>query len=393
MAPQTKLTHLGHQTEVSGGTPVNPPVVRASTLAFDTVAELNNRVAAKTQKNYAGYGIYGTQPQFSLDEVLCDLENGERCLTVPSGLAACAAPLLAFVNSGDHILVADSCYGPTRSFCDGFLARFGVETTYYDPLIGGGISALFRENTKLVFMESPGSWTFEVQDVPAIVAACQEKGIRTAIDNTWATPLFCKPLDMGVDLSIHAGTKYIAGHSDLLIGHVIARDEESYWAVRRQSELLGYNTAPDEAYLTLRGLRTMEVRLKRHESNGIELANWLKERPEVARILHPALPDDPGHELWKRDFTGASGLFGVELKPVSEEAVAAMLDSLKLYYMGFSWGGYESLIIPTYPERVRTAVPWKSDGPTIRIHAGLENVEDLKADLVQGFAEMKKISG
>jgi cystathionine beta-lyase len=391
--PQTQLTHLGQDTQVKGGYPINPPVVRASTLAFDSVAALNDRVAAKSQKNYAGYGIYGTQPQFSLDEVLCDLEGGARCITLPSGLVACATVLMAFVESGDHILVTDSVYGPTRSFCNGFLARFGVETTYYDPLIGGDIAKLFRTNTKLVFMESPGSWTFEVQDVPAIVAACKGRGIRTALDNTWATPLFFRPLDIGVNLSVHAGTKYIAGHSDLLIGHVIAGDDDNFQAVRRQSDLLGLNTSPDDSYLALRGLRSLDVRLKRHEANAIGLASWLKTRPEVARVLYPALPDDPGHALWKRDFTGASGLFGLELHPVSDAAVAAFVESLSLYYMGFSWGGYESLIIPTYPERHRTAVAWTAAGPTLRIHAGLENLEDLKADLAQGFDCMKKVTG
>lgn len=297
------------------------------------------------------------------------------------------AALLSFLQQGDHLLMVDSAYGPTRATCNGLLKRFGVETTYYEPGIGAGIAELIRENTRIVFTESPGSLTFEVQDIPAIAAAAHARGAVVLMDNSWASPLFFDPFAHGVDVSIQAATKYIVGHSDAMLG-VITASEQYYERVKQTAGGLGAAPGPDDVYLGLRGLRTIGVRLRQHHQNGLALANWLKDRPEVSRILHPALPGDPGHELWKRDFSGASGLFGLVLEPCSPKALAAMLDGLDLFGMGYSWGGYESLILPTYPEKLRTAHAWNEPGPTLRIHAGLEDVDDLISDLEAGFVRL-----
>jgi cystathionine beta-lyase len=290
------------------------------------------------------------------------------------------------------VLVTDSVYRPTRNFCDSMLGRLGVEVTYYDPLIGEGISALFKPNTKAVWTESPGSQTFEMQDIPAIVGAAKSRGILTMMDNTWATPLYFDSHRFGVDISVQAGTKYYAGHSDVLIGTVSARTPELYATLRRAWGELGIIVAPEDAFLTLRGMRTMAIRLKEQMPAGIEMANWLKSRPEVARVMHPALPDDPGHAIWKRDFTGASSLFAIELAPVSMKAVAAMLDGLSLFGMGASWGGYESLVLPFDCRAYRTATTPGHQGPTVRIHIGLEDLDDLKADLDAGFDRLRAAS-
>jgi cystathionine beta-lyase len=284
--------------------------------------------------------------------------------------------------------MVDAAYRPTRKFCDNVLTRFGIETTYYDPLIGAGIVGLMRPNTKVVYMESPGSLTFEVQDAAAIVAAAHAGGAVAVFDNTWATPLYFKPFDHGIDVSVHAATKYIAGHADAMLGVIVAPDEKTFRVVKSCAVALGNGAAPDDCYLGLRGLRTLAVRLERHEETGLKLARWLKARPEVARILHPALPDDPGHELWKRDFSGANGLFSVVLEPCSDEALAAMLDGMELFGMGFSWGGYESLILPISSDIVRTASEWSEPGPVVRIHAGLEDPDDLIADLERGLKRL-----
>jgi cystathionine beta-lyase len=283
--------------------------------------------------------------------------------------------------------MTDSVYQPVRTFCDRFLKRFGVETTYYDPLAGAGIAALIRPNTRVVYLESPGSLTFEVQDVPAIAEAAHAAGALVIFDNTWATPLCCKPLRLGADVVVHAATKYLVGHSDAMLGVVVA--SAALWRkIKLNGHGMGFAAAPDDCYLALRGLRTLSVRLRRHEASALALARWLALRPEVERLLHPALPGDPGHALWKRDFTGACGLFGVVLKPCPEPALAAMLDGLKLFGMGFSWGGYESLILPAKPAQLRTATQWEAAGPTLRIHAGLEDPQDLIADLEAGFARL-----
>jgi cystathionine beta-lyase len=307
-------------------------------------------------------------------------------------VAAVTAAILAFVKSGDHILMVDNVYGPTRKFCDTLLGRFGVETTYYDPLIGGKITALIRPNTRVVFLESPGSLTFEMQDVPAIAAAAKQAGAVSIMDNTWATPVFFKPLAHGVDVAVQAATKYLGGHSDLMLG-VISMQEAHYGRIRNSLNELGHHAAPDDCYLAQRGLRTLAVRLQRHQETGIALARWLQRQPEVVRVYHPALPDDPGHVLWRRDFTGASGLFSFELKPVPRQALAAMVDGMKLMGMGYSWGGYESLLLPSNPAPMRSATSWKDHGPLLRVHAGLEDPADLIADLEAGFERLHEAAG
>ena len=297
------------------------------------------------------------------------------------------ASLLAFVKSGDHVLMTDSAYGPTRGLAGGLLRRMGIETTFYDPCIGAGIADLMRENTSVVVGESPGSLTFEIQDFPALADAAHARGAMLIVDNTWASPLFCQPLTLGADVSLHACTKYIVGHSDAMLGSVTTT-EAHVEPVRRIFEELGAAPGPDDCYLGLRGLRTLSVRLHRHQETGLALARWLQGRPEVHRVLHPALEDDPGHALWKRDFSGSSSLFGVVLEPVPEPAVDAFLDSLALFGLGYSWGGYESLALPTYPWKLRNATDWDPAYPLLRIYAGLEDPDDLIADLAQGFERM-----
>jgi cysteine-S-conjugate beta-lyase len=382
----TLLTHAGRDPASHFGT-VNPPAYHASTILYPTVKSIGERHKVRFAPGVSTYGRHGTPTTFALEEAVAAVEGGVRAIALPSGAAAVYVAILGFVAAGDHILVADHVYGPTRAFAAGFLKRFGVETTFYDPLIGTGISDLMRENTKVLFMESPGSLTFEVQDVPTLVAAAQARNVTTVIDNTWAAPLFYQPLKSGVDISVVAGTKYICGHSDVMVGFVTC-GEKSFLPVRRVVAELGYAIAPDDCYLALRGLRTAAVRMKQHEKQGLALAHWLKARPEVERVLHPALPEHPGHQFWKRDFTGASGLFGVVLKDYPATAVEAMLDGVELFGMGFSWGGFESLIIPSHPESLRTAKPWHAAGPTLRIHAGLEDIDDLIDDLARGFERL-----
>jgi cystathionine beta-lyase len=308
-----------------------------------------------------------------------------------SGKTAVAQALMTFLQAGDHLLMVDTAYAPTRQLCDRVLARFGVETTYYDPLIGAGIEGLIRPSTKVVFVESPGSLTFEVQDVPAITAVAHAHGAVTMIDNTWGTPLYFKPFEHGVDISIHAATKYIGGHSDLMLG-IVTSTEAVHRQLREGMQECGAYASPDDCYQALRGLRTLSVRLERHQTNALKLASWLRERSEVERMLCPALPDDPGHALWQRDFRGASGLFGMLLKPCPPRAWHAFVEGLELFGLGASWGGYESLILPNHPERYRTATSWDPTFPSIRLHVGLEDPEDLLADLEQGFERLRAAS-
>ena len=384
--PDTLLVSAGRDPHANHGV-VNPPVYHASTIVFPTVAELHESQKRRDPKK-TRYGRHGTPTTFALEEAVAALEGGAQAIAVGSGVAAIAATLSAFVKTGDHLLVVDSAYGPTRRFCETVLKRFGVATTYYDPRIGAGIARLIQPNTRVIFLEAPGSLTFEMQDVPVIAAAARAANVITAMDNTWATPLFFKPLAHGVDISILSATKYIAGHSDLMMG-LITTTAATYLPVRRAVEDFGGAVGPDDCYLALRGLRTLSVRLQRHQETGLALARWLQGRPEVARVLHPALSGDAGHALWRRDFTGASGLFAIELKPVPEPAVEAMLNGLELFGMGYSWGGFESLILPADPRPYRTAVPWTAAGPLIRIHAGLEDPEDLMADLDAGFTRLR----
>jgi cystathionine beta-lyase len=386
---ETRLSHLGRDLPTKGGRPVNPPIVRASTILFDTSESFLERGQHRLELGYTTYGLRGTETQFAFEEVVANLEGGYGASTVPSGLAAITATMLAVLKSGDHALVADTVYQPTRAFCDRILTRYGIDITYYDPNIGADIDALIQSNTKLIFMESPGSLTFEVQDVPAIVEIAQKHEILTAIDNTWATPLYFRPLDLGVDISIQAGTKYIVGHSDALIGSITCRERDLHELVRDDMMRFGFAVSAEDAFLALRGLRSLEVRLQRHYASGVAVASWLSERPEVARVFYPALPDDPGHALWKRDFTGASSLFGFELRPVPQEAAFEMIDNLELFGIGASWGGFESLVQPTRPARSRSATRWDAEGPTVRLHIGLEAVDDLIADLDNGFDRLR----
>jgi cysteine-S-conjugate beta-lyase len=316
--------------------------------------------------------------------------EGPQCAGVsllPSGLAAISAALLAVVHAGDHILVTDSAYQPTRNFCEQVLKRLGVTTTYFDPLIGAKIADLLQPNTRLVYLESPGSLTFEMQDTAAIAKVAHDKGALVVMDNTWATPLYFRPLDHGVDLVVQAGTKYIGGHSDVMLG-TISANSLTVAHLKNSVRLLGLCEGPDDVYLGLRGVRTLAIRLDRHYQSGLAIGRWLEQRPEVSRMLHPAMPSHPGHAIWKRDFTGASGLFSMVLKPVPQKAVYAFLDTLELFGIGASWGGYESLAIPFDCAPVRTATRWEPGGPTVRFHIGLESVDDLIADLERGFAAL-----
>jgi len=386
----TLLAHAGRNPEANHGV-VNPPVYHASTIIHPTVAAMEAAQKNRYAPNQVTYGRHGTPTTFALEEAVAAIEGGARAVALCSGMAACAAALLAYLGSGDHLLMVDSVYGPVRNFCSGFLKRFGVETTFYDPMIGAGIAALFRPNTRIVYLESPGSLTFEVQDVPALIKAAKAHGITAMLDNTWAAPLFFKPLALGVDVSIISATKYIVGHSDAMMGIAVCT-AESFLPVRSAASDFGNHAAPDDCYLALRGLRTAGVRMRQHQEQGLALAKFLAGRKEVEKVLHPALPGHPGHEFWKRDFTGSSGLFGVILRRgIHKRAVDAMLDGMELFSMGASWGGFESLILPTHPERLRSAVAWDT-GPVLRLHAGLEDLDDLIDDLDRGFARLNAAS-
>jgi cystathionine beta-lyase len=362
---------------------VNTPVWRASTILFDSVAEL--RAATRKPDDGLFYGRRGTPSQWSLAEALTELEPGAGgTLLYPSGVAAIAATLLALLVPGDELLMVDSAYEPTRALCGGLLRRMGIRTRFYDPGVGAGIAELIGPDTKLIFLESPGSLTFEVQDVPAIVAVARERGLLTAIDNTWATPLLFPALSHGVDVSILACTKYVVGHSDAMMGSATTTPA-LYPRLRQTAMALGQSISADDAFLALRGLRTLEVRLRRHEESALWVARWLAEQPQVARVLHPALPDFPGHALWARDFVGASGLFSFMLRGGDDAARAALINGLRHFGIGFSWGGYESLALPVDPHALRTATSWQAEGPLVRLHIGLEDPDDLIEDLRLGL--------
>jgi cysteine-S-conjugate beta-lyase len=384
LRPDTRLVTGGRDPFAYHGF-VNPPVYHASTVLYPNAEDL---VAHRARYQY---GRRGTPTSEALEGAIQAIE-GPGCAGVallPSGLAAISTALLAVLRSGEHLLVTDSAYRPTRTFCDGVLARLGVETTYYDPLVGPDIARLFRPNTRAVFLEAPGSQSFEMQDVPAIAAVARERGATVLMDNTWATPLFFQAFAKGVDLSIQAGTKYIGGHSDVMLGTVSA-NARLLPRLKETVATMGLCVGPDDMYLGLRGLRTLSVRLERHQQSALMISRWLRDRPEVLRVLNPALEDDPGHGIWRRDFTGASGLFSVMLRPASESAVHALLNALELFGMGFSWGGYESLVILFDCASYRTATRWAPGGPTLRFHIGLEDPRDLIADLERGFAAMAK---
>ncbi|MDR3467030.1 MAG: cystathionine beta-lyase [Xanthobacteraceae bacterium] len=380
LSPATRLVTSGRDTEAQKGF-VNPPVVHGSTVLYASAEDLH------AHRGEYQYGRHGTPTTRALQKALTDLE-GPQCRGVglaPSGLAAISTALLATLKAGDHLLVCDNVYRPTRLFCDGLLRRYGIATTYFDPLIGERIAELFTPATRAVMVEAPGSQSFEMPDVRAIAEVAHARDALVIDDNTWATPLFRRALDQGVDISIQAATKYIGGHSDIMFG-TIAANARAWPAISEGIRLLGVCAGPDDVFLALRGLRTLGVRLAQHQTAGLAIARWLEARPEVARVLHPALDGDPGHALWTRDFTGASGLFGVVLKPAPAAAVDAFLDAVSLFGMGYSWGGFESLVIPFDCSSYRTATTWAPGGPTLRFHVGLEDVEDLKADLDRGFA-------
>lgn len=382
LQPATRLVVAGRDTAANHGF-VNPPVHHVSTVLYPTAEDFLARRARYL------YGRRGTPTSEALENALRALE-GPDCAGVallPSGLAAISTALLAVLAAGDHLLVTDSAYQPTRKFCDGVLPRYGITTTYYDPLIGGDIAALIQPNTRAVFVESPGSLSFEIQDVPAIAAVAHARGALVLMDNTWASPLYFRAFDKGVDLSIQAATKYIGGHSDLMLGTVSAT-EAAWQRLSDTVHAFGLCVGPDDIYLGLRGLRTMGVRLAQHHQAGLRVARWLEQRPEIARVLHPALESHPGHAIWRRDFLGASGLFSIVFKPVAQAAVNAFLDELTLFGIGASWGGFESLAIPFDCAPIRTATRWAPGGPTVRIHIGLESVDDLIGDLERGFAAL-----
>jgi cystathionine beta-lyase len=380
LEPETALVTSGRDTKAQKGF-VNPPVVHGSTVLYPTAEDLH------AHRGEFQYGRHGTPTTRALQDALMALE-GPNCAGVglaPSGLAAISTTLLAVLKAGDHLLVCDNSYRPTRNFCNGLLARYGVETTYYDPMIGAGIAGLFKPNTKAVVVEAPGSQSFEMPDIPAISAVAHDKGALVIDDNTWATPLFHRSLDQGVDISMQAATKYIGGHSDIMFG-TISANAKAWPKIAETIKLLGVCAGPDDVFLALRGLRTLSIRLAQHQRSALDMARWLATRPEVGRVLHPGLESDPGHAIWKRDFTGASGLFSIVLKPAPQKTVDTLLDTVKLFGMGFSWGGFESLIIPFDCSDYRTATKWLPGGPTLRLHIGLEHVDDLKADLERGFA-------
>lgn len=387
MKLRTRLAQRGRRARAQPGT-VNLPVTRASTVTFPSLAEMESvQRRFEADEVVPTYGIVNMPLRAAFEELMVEIEGGHRAVTLPSGLAAVAVALMACVKSGDHVLVTDSCYGPTRRFCQRTLARYGVETTFYDPAIGAGIAELMKPNTRVVYLESPGSLTFEVQDFPAIARVARERGAAVLHDNTWATGVFFRSFDHGADLVIQAATKYPGGHSDVLLGAVVA--SEAWWPrLRDMSRDFGQTAGPDDLFLAIRGIRTLETRLRQHERSALHVAQWLRTQPGVKRVLHPALPDDPGHALWKRDFLGATGLFGVELAPCGREKLAAFVQGLDCFAIGYSWGGYESLIVPAHVERMRTARPW-TGGPLVRLHIGLEDPEDLCADLGRGLERMR----
>ncbi len=382
----TRLAHGGRATNDHYGF-INTPVYRGSTVLFENTAALKARSSKYT------YGIHGTPTTDSLAELLTELEGGEGTVLAPSGMASITTSLLALVEAGDHVLITDSVYRPTRHFADNMLTAIGIEIEYYDPLIGADISQLFKENTRVLFLEAPGSQTMEMQDIPALVGAAKahrgQRELYTILDNTWATALFFRALDFGVDITLQAGTKYVGGHSDIMLGATTA-NERTWPLLKKGHSALGMCPGSEEVYLALRGARTMDVRLRQHMASALRIAAWLRDRPEVSEVLHPGLPGAPGHDIWLRDFKGSCGLFSIILEPVDDACVAAFLDELTLFGLGFSWGGFESLAIPFDPHGYRSATKWRAKGPAIRFHIGLEDPDDLIADLQSGLSSLAR---
>lgn len=384
---ESRIVHAGRHPERFDGV-VNPPVFRASTVLAPTVEALHALHPHRFEKTY--YGRYGTPTTFALEEAVAELEGGEKCVLVGSGLAAITSTLMALLRNGDHLLMVDSVYFPTRAFCDNVLAGLGIRTTYYDPMIGAGLADLMTPETKVVFTESPGSLTFEVQDIPAIAAVAHAQGALVVMDNTWGLLSF-SPFAHGVDVSLQAATKYLVGHSDAMLGTITTADRGLWEKIKTHVSWHGHAVGSEETYLGLRGVRTLAVRLRQQFTAGREIAQWLHQRPEVARVLHPALPSCPGHEVWKRDFTGGCGLFSIELAsregaPLPTAAVHAMLNGYSHFKLGYSWGGFESLVVPATP--CRTTAPLASENPLVRYHVGLEDPQDLIDDLAAGFERL-----
>lgn len=396
MKESTKIIHAGRDPEAQGWM-VNPPIYQTSTIVFPKFADLlyaergysNNDLVEPYELKY---GRYGTQTNFALEQAIAELEGGYNCFVTSSGGAAIATALVAFLKAGDHLLMVDNAYSPTRGFCDKFLKRFGVETTYYDPLIGEGIADLIQDNTKVIFMESPGSLSFEVQDVPAICKVAKERGIKTILDNSWGSGIYFKPFEHGVDISVMAITKYINGHSDVMMGAITIKSESDFLTMYEAFRYMAPNAAPFSSYMAQRGLRTSKIRMDHCSKSALDLAQWLEAREEVLKVLYPALESHESHELWKRDFAGAAGLFTVILnEKYDNDSLAKMLDDLHYFGMGYSWGGYESLILPVDATSIRTATSWDyADKTCLRISVGLEAIEDLKEDLNSGFERLKK---
>ena len=386
--PETLLTH-GGKAAIAGHDFINPPIVRGSTVLHTSVADMKERSRRyrTDETGTVNYGLYGTPTHHALFELLTALEGGYRSWAVPSGLTSCTVVLLAFLRAGDHVLVPDSVYGPTRRFCIDILPRYGVQASFYAPGTGPELEAQFRTNTKLLWLESPGSLTFEMQDVPLLAELARKRGVITAIDNTWATPLYFQPIKCGVDVSVHAATKYICGHSDMLMGTITCTQQA--WAPLRQMVFgMGLIVSPEDAYVALRGLRSLAVRLRQHRATAERLIEWMLAQPEVERILYPALESDPGYRLWKRDMSGATGLFGIVLKEgAGGGRLNALVDAVQTFGRGYSWGGYESLLVPVYPER--SVEPFAAEGRLFRISAGLEDPNDLIDDLERGFTALR----
>lgn len=382
LGDRTRLVHAGRDPAEQHGF-VNTPIYRGSTVLYPTTDDLLHR------RGRYSYGTKGTPTTEALENAWTELTGAAGTVLAPSGLAAVTVALMSCLKAGDHLLMTDSVYRPTRIFCDGMLKKFGVETTYYDPEIGAGIEALIRPNTAAVLTEAPGSQSLEMQDIPAIAEVAHRHGAVVLMDNTWATPLLFPPHERGVDIAIEAGTKYLSGGSDLLLG-LVSANQRCFRALRDTYDAFAMCPGPEDVFLGLRGLRTMALRLREHEKQALEMARWLAGRPEVAQVLHPALETFPGHEIWKRDFKGSSGLFSIVLKPCSDRALAAMLDGLGLFGMGYSWGGFESLVIPFDCATYRTATQWNPGGHALRFHIGLEDLDDLKRDLDAGFARLRE---
>ena len=385
----TKIVNAGRSKKWAKSV-VNPPVTRASTIVFDTVAEMKHATANKANQ-VMFYGRRGTSTSFAFSDAMTELEGGVGCALYPCGTAAITNAILSFVSAGDHILMVDTAYEPTRDFCNKMLKKLGVETTYYDPLIGEGIEALIQDNTRVIFLESPGSITMEVQDIPSIAKIAHKHNCVVILDNTWASPINCKPFELGVDVSVQAATKYVVGHSDVMLGTATA-NEEHWPTLRESSYIMGQCTSPDDLYLALRGIRTLGVRMAQHEKNALKVARWLKSRDEVETILHPAFDSCPGHEYFKRDFSGSNGLFSFVLKRSNNNAITALLDGMTHFKMGYSWGGFESLILAVQNVgALRSATSWPYKGSLIRVHIGLEDVEDLIEDLEKGFDRLNAL--